>query len=166
MRDISIHVCLSCTHSFHNIFCTHITPARWTTFSPTSSWCGLGPSVRTVLMLTGESLCPSLFNMMSAQTIQNQFRIRDISSSFCACFAHPNRSRSPKMHCIHLLVSSFASPPACSRDIPHQKSLWALPLGRPRSPRRARGTHPFALITCVSRVLPGRVFSEKLLSVN
>ena len=107
MRDISIHVCLSCTHSFHNIFCTHITPARWTTFSPTSSWCGLGPSVRTVLMLTGESLCPSLFNMMSAQTIQNQFRIRDISSSFCACFAHPNqldRSRSPKMHCIHLLV--------------------------------------------------------------
>ena len=26
-------------------------------FSPTSSWCGLGPSVRTVLMLTGERLC-------------------------------------------------------------------------------------------------------------
>ena len=24
---------------------------------PTSSWCGLGPSVRTVLMLTGETLC-------------------------------------------------------------------------------------------------------------
>ena len=32
------------------------------------------------------------------------------------------------------LISSFASPPACTPDIPHQKSLWAsLVLGRSRT---------------------------------
>ena len=34
-------------------------------FSPTSLWCGLGPSVHTVLMLTGETLCQNTTSAFS-----------------------------------------------------------------------------------------------------
>ena len=54
------------------------------------------------------------------------------------------------------LISSFASPPACTPDIPHQKSLWAsLVLGRSRT-RDTPLRFDHVRLTCLGRSTSGR----------